>query len=94
MAKYKVICENDIKVDLFQTPQMTLEVGGIYDLTDDLVDTLQDMTSTVLFEKVKELTSLAELTNAELKSMLDEKGIEYNDKDTKAVLLSYFEEVK
>lgn len=94
MTKFKVICEEDIHVNLFQVPKMTLETGGIYDLDMGLVDAIQDMTTVKLFEKVVDDKDLSELTNAELKSMLDEKGIEYNDKDTKAVLISHFDGVK
>lgn len=46
----------------------------------------------IVLEKVKgEAKSLNEYTNPELKAMLDEKGIEYNDRTKKEDLIKLLE---
>ena len=42
---------------------------------------------TVSKKEIVEVVDYEEMTKAELKEMLDKKGIEYNDRDNKATLI-------
>jgi hypothetical protein len=88
---YKNLTGNEINIKLFGEGDIHIPTGNS-EIEERVVNALQRMTYVKLFEEVVEEIPLPkrleELTNATLRSMCEEQGIDCNDKDTKAILVA------
>lgn len=99
---YKNLTEKYMKFNFYGIGEVVIPAGAkAIPLDTSVVDIIQAMTPIKIFEEVEEVAKeelvfteteeekpLEEITNAVLRDMCKEKGIECSEKDTKPILIA------